>query len=97
MLPYVGLSVFQAPLLFPSGPLELRELRDWALVTEKTEWAGNQDQVVRGNLGWTDQEMSPPLYSLLRKAEVADFISLVNADVETADPHAVEDQGLLAM
>lgn len=41
--------------------------------------------------------MSPPLYSLLRKAEVADFISLVNADVETADPHAVEDQGLLAM
>ena len=41
--------------------------------------------------------MSPLLCSLLKNAEVADFISPLIADVETADPHAAEDQGLTTM
>lgn len=55
-------------------------------VTENTRWAGGQIKTrwSEGNLDKLIEKIPSPLHSLLKNAEVSDFIPLLIADIETA-------------
>ena len=61
----------------------LRQHRNLGLEIENTGWPESQVKTRWSEGTWA--KMSPPHHSLLQKAEVADFISLLTSRVEMTD------------